>query len=94
MGGDIFDPNGHGDGPYPRLFSSEDSLGPELLWQGWPPSPATGRHPWFLLRVLTVLYQWPRMVVSMLLQLIGFNLVFAIQGGALFSRMSLLGWRR
>ena len=75
-------------------FSSEDSLGPELLWQGWPPSPATGRHPWFLLRVLTVLYQWPRMVVSMLLQLIGFNLVFAIQGGALFSRMSLLGWRR
>ena len=77
-------------------FSSEDSLGPELLWQGWPPSPATGRHPWFLLRVLTVLYQWPRMAVSMLLQLIGFNLVFAIQGGALFfshvtSRMAAIG---
>ena len=65
-------------------FSSEDSLGPELLWQGWPPSPAKGLHPWVLLRVLTVLYQWPRMAVSMLLQLIGFNFVFAIQGGVLF----------
>ena len=76
------------------LFFIRGFPGARALWQGWPPSPATGRHPWFLLRVLTVLYQWPRMVVSMLLQLIGFNLVFAIQGGALFSRMSLLGWRR
>jgi len=65
-------------------FSSGDSLGPELLWHSWPPSSATGRRPWFLLRVLTVLYQWPRMAVSMLLQLIGFNFVFAIQGGVLF----------
>lgn len=65
-------------------FSSGDSLGPELLWHSWPPSSATGRRPWFLLRVLTVLYQWPRMAVSMLLQLIGFNFVFVIQGGVLF----------
>ena len=34
MGGDIFDPNGHGDGPYPRLFFIRGFPGARALVAG------------------------------------------------------------
>ena len=73
------------------VFPSKESLGPELLWQGWPQANEKVRIRRFPFRVLTVIYQWPRSVVSMLLQLIGFNLLCAIKGGVILCS-NLIAW--